>query len=47
MWGGKLLRILFAENVELYGMAWYTVYIAENDKLKFIENVSKEFSNEK
>jgi len=25
--GGELLRICIAENVELYGMVWYTVYV--------------------
>ena len=28
-----MLRILIAENVELYVMAWYTVYVVGNDKL--------------
>lgn len=33
--GGKLPRILIAENVELCGMAWYTVNIVVNDYQEF------------
>lgn len=29
---GKLLRIWIAENVELYGMGWYSVNIIVSDK---------------
>lgn len=38
--GGKLLR--FLENVELYGVAWYTVYVWFE-----MTNVSFEYKNEK